>query len=601
MRISGYMGKVLEVDLSSKASKVRELDVSVYRDFIGGKGLGLWMLQKYLDAPYPPLSPKNPLIFVTGPVNGFLLSGSSKLCAVSRSPLTGLFGESYVGGFIGPKVKFAGYDAIVFIGASDKPLYVEVNGEQISFHDATHLWGKDTFETHDILRRSHGHEYEVLCIGPAGEKLVKFACIEHRKGRELGRTGMGAVMGSKKLKALIVTGFEKLEAAYPDKLVSFSRELNEAVKVKLKGLTKYGTPNIMGLTNDTGTLPTKYWTEGEFYGFEKINAHVLKERYHVRKAACYGCSVACIKVSRVKQGGYEGVEVDGPEYETLFALGPLCYIDNPETIIKANELCDRLGIDTITTGNLVGFTMECFEKGIISSGDLGFNLEFGNGESMLKLIKMIGQREGLGDVLAEGVKSASMKIGRGSERIAVHVKGLEPPGYDPRGLKGVALAYAVSVRGACHLRHLAYRPNLVGEHAFRKGKIDRFSIKGQAEMVKEQEDFYAVIDSMILCKFIALPVIGPVLWDKLVNLYNIVTGLEVNMETLRMKGEKINADIRELNRKLGYTEKDDWLPERFLSYPLAKGASKGQVVKREELQEMLREFYKMGAQKTHTF
>ncbi len=594
MKLFGYMGKILEVDLQKRESRVKEVDEEIYKNFIGGKGLGVYLFTKYFNKVHNALDPTNPLIFTVGPVNGFLLSGSSKLCAVSRSPLTGFYGESQVGGFIAAKIKFAGYDGIVFVNASKEPVYIEINEDQVVFHDAQHLWGKDNFETHDTLREDHGKEYEVLSIGPAGEKLVKFACVEHRKGRELGRTGMGAVMGSKKLKAVIVTGEKRVEAAYPERLTAFSKKLNEAAKEKLRSLTKYGTMGMMNLTNATGTLPTKYWTEGEFQGFEKINAHTLKEKYYLRKAACYGCSVACRKISQVKEGKYRSGEVDGPEYETSYSLGSLCYIDNPEVIIKANEICDKLGMDTITAGNVIGFTMECFKKGIVSKKDLGFSLKFGDGDSALKLLEMIGKREGFGDILAEGVKAASEKIGKGSEKIAVHVKGLEPPGYDPRGLKAAALAYAVSVRGACHLRHLAYRPDLVGEHAFSKEKIDRFSIKGKPEMVKEQEDFYAVIDSMVLCKFVALPVIGPILWNELVELYETVTGLKTDISTLRRKGAEINKMIRSLNHKMGYSRKDDWLPEKFLKQPLTKGASKGQVVKEEELKEMLKLFYKLN-------
>ena len=582
----GYAGKVLWIELAGREVEVRPLDEGLVRRYIGGKGFGAKMLHEIAPPKVSPFDPKNPLILATGPVNGLALSGAAKLCAVFKSPLTEAWGESQCGGFFSPHLKRAGYDAIVVVGRAESPSYILVEDDAVEVRDASHLWGMDTFETEETLKKDHGREFQVLSIGPAGENLVRFACVNHAMGRQLGRCGAGAVMGSKKLKAIAVHGTGSIEVAKPDELDEFRKELNERIRERLRSLTEYGTPAIMALTNATGTLPTRNWTEGGFEGFERINAEAVKKLVK-RNRACYGCAVACGKLTRVEKGPYAGAEVEGPEYETLFALGSLCGNDCLESIVKANEVCDRLGLDTISAGNVLAFAMECFERGLITEEDTGgLRLEFGSHEAVVTMLEKIAYREDLGDVLAEGVRRASKIIGRGSEKFAIHVKGLEPPGYDPRGLKGVALAYAVSCRGACHVRHMAYRPNLTGTLPFREGRIDRLSYEGQAEIVKELEDFHAVVDSMVLCKFVCLPSIGPILWDELARLYSIVTGLEVGKAELVERGELINDTVRLFNLREGLTREDDTLPARFFEEPV-----KGQIVEKDEFDKMLKKYY----------
>lgn len=602
--MKGYAGKILRVDLSRKEVNLRKLPEETCREYVGGKGFGAKILFEEVEPKADPYHPTNLLIFATGPVNGLMLSGAAKFCAVFKSPLTGIWGESQCGGYFAPQLKRAGYDIIIIQGRSRTPVYITIGDENVEIRDAAHLWGKDTFETEEIIKKDHGENFQVLSIGPAGENLVRYACITHARGRQFGRCGAGAVMGSKGLKALAAYGSGSLEIARPDELEGFRRELNEKIKERLKSLTEYGTPAIMALTNTTGTLPTRYWTQGEFEGFEKINAEAMKRKMVERSKACFACTVACGKISKVIKVPYvlplgsfaviEEAEVEGPEYETLcmyacFALGSLCGNDNLESIANANEICDRLGMDTISAGNTLAFAMECYEKGIITKEDTGgIELTFGNHKAMITTLRKIAYREGFGNILAEGVKKASEIIGKGSQKFAVHVKGLEPPGYDPRGLKGVALAYAVSCRGACHLRHMAYRPNLTGSHPFREDRIDRLSYEGQAEMVKEQEDFYTVVDSMVLCKFVCLPTIGPILWEELTKLYSIVTGIEVGKKELLLSAERINKLVRSFNLREGISRKDDVLPERFVKEPL-----KGQVVEKEKLDKMLDRYYKL--------
>ena len=591
--MKGYAGKILRVNLSRKDVNVKKLPEEMCRGFVGGKGFGAKIL--FEEEPRTdPYDPANLLIFATGPVNGVMLSGAAKFCAAFKSPLTGVWGESQCGGYFGPHLKRAGYDMMIIQGRSKEPVYLTVEDERVEIKDAVHLWGKDTFETEEIIKRDHGEKFQVLSIGPAGENLVRYACITHAKGRQFGRCGAGAVMGSKRIKAVAVFGSKSIEISRPDELEDFRKELNEKIKERLKSLREYGTPVIMALTNATGTLPTRYWTQGEFEGFEKINAEALKKNFVKHNKACFACAVACGKISRVEAGQYAGTEVEGPEYETLFALGSLCGNDNLESIVKANEICDRLGMDTISVGNVLAFAMECYEKRIITKNDTGgIELTFGNHQAMMAFLDMIARRKGIGDALAEGVRGASRIIGREAEKIAVHVKGLEPPGYDPRGLKGVGLAYAVSCRGACHLRHIAYRPNLTGTNPFENGKIDRFSYHGQSEMIKKLEDFYSLIDSMVLCKFICLPTIGPILWDELAKLYSTVTGVDVRITDLILIAERINNLTRLFNVREGISRADDDLPKRFKEEPIKKGASEGQTVQKEEFKRMLDKYYEL--------
>lgn len=588
--MKGYAGRILRVNLSKGKVVTEDLSLGMCREYIGGKGFGAKILFEEVAAKTDPYDPSNLLIFATGPLNGIRLSGASRFCALFKSPLTGVWGESECGGYFAPQLKYAGYDVVIIEGRSEKPVYVFINDEEVSVRNADYLWGQDTFEAEETIKNDNGTKTQVLSIGPAGENLVRYACIGHAKGRQFGRCGAGAVMGSKRLKALAVSGSGSIEISRPDKLRSFREELDKRIRKRLKSLTKYGTPSIIALTNTTGTLPTKYWREGRFEGLEKINAPSMLERIVKRKKACFACSVACGKISEIEEGPYAGTIVEGPEYETLYAFGSLCGNDNLESIAKANEICDRLGMDTISAGNAVAFAMECYEKGLITKDETeGENLTFGNHTAMVSLLGKIAHRKGyLGDTLSQGVRKASETIGKSAEKLAIHVKGLEPPGYDPRGLKGVALAYAVSCRGACHLRHLAYRPNLTGELPFKNGKIDRLSYKGQAVMVKALEDFYTLVDSMVLCKFLCLPTIGPILWNELTDLYSIVTGVKAKKRDLVGVATRINNLVRSFNTREGNGRLVDSLPERFI-----KERVDGQIVQKSQLGTMIAEYYKI--------
>lgn len=490
------------------------------------------------------------------------------MTCVFKAPMTFGYGESQCGGFIAREFRRAGVDFLLITGRSESPVYIVVEDGKVEIKKATHLWKKDTFETEDILRKDEGGE--VMCIGQAGENLVRFACISHRKGRQFGRAGAGAVMGSKMLKAIVVKGSREVEVPHPEELQSFRKWLIEAAREKLQSISKYGTPGIMALTNEMGVLPTRYWMKGNFDGFENINAETVM-KYVRKRTACFGCTVACGLVVKT-----DDVEMEGPEYETLYALGSLCENRDIKAIFRAAELCDRYGMDTISAGNAVAFLMACSERGEVDE-----KIRFGDGEATVELIRKIAFREGIGDVLAEGTKRASEILKVSVE--AVHVRGLEPPGYDPRGLYGMALAYAVSSRGACHMRSCAYRPNLVGT-------VDRLSPEGQAALVKDLEDMYCVVDSLVLCRFLCLPVIGPMFWKDLVKLYRIATGREMTVEQLKKIGEKICNLTRSFNLREGAGE--DRLPKTFFNHPL-KLYDREMVLSEEDFEKMLEEYYRL--------
>ena len=592
--LHNYAERMLRLDLTNEKVTVHSVDIGLLIDYVGGKGLGAKLLAEEVDFQKDAFEPSSLLILTTGPVNGLAISGAAKFCANFKSPLTGLWGESQCGGFFAPHMKHAGYDAIVISGRSKGPVYFLIDDNNCQIKKADALWGKDTFETEDIIKKDHGASFQVLSIGPAGENLVRYACISHDKGRELGRCGAGAIMGSKRLKAVAVHGTGISKVAEPDKLKEFAQELNAKAKERLVSLREYGTPNMLSITNATGSLPTRYWARGQFSGVEKIGAETIKRTILKQSKACFACTVACRKISRVETGTYAGTEVEGPEYETLYAFGPLCDNEDLASIARANELCDRLGMDTISAGNALAFAMHCFDKRLITVEETdGLRLDFGNHKAMIAMLPRIAHRDGFGWILGEGVDRASKAIGKGVERFAVHVKGLEPPGYDPRALKGVALSYAVSCRGACHLRHMSYRPNLTGSNPFGEEKVDRLSYEGQAQLVAEQEDFYTLVDSMVLCKFLCLPSIGPMKWDEIVTLYNLVTGLKAEKKNLLRKAKTINNLVRYISTKMGMKRRADTLPARFTEEPLDNEPSKDQKVDRDKFEKMLKEYYSL--------
>ncbi len=548
------MDRIAVIDLSKREVRVREPRKDELF-FIGGKGLGFKVLNDNLR--------KDLIVFAVGPLTGLKMSGLSRCEATFISPLTGFVADSSCGGFFGRELRRAGYLALILRGRSDKPVYIKIEDESVEIRDADWLWGMDAFETEDSLKRELGKGYQIASIGQAGENLVRFACIEHAKGREFGRCGGGAVLGAMKVKAIAVKGSADLEEIVANyERFSELREDFEGRLDVLEGISNYGTPKMVLLTNELKVLPTRYWQSGSFDS--EMFDEVVK--LYVRKKSCFACKVGCAKISK-----FNGKEVEGPEYETLFAFGSLCGVRDAKIVAEANLLCDRFGMDTISTGNVIAFLFYLGEKGAVEG------YEFGDGDAVLDLIRKIAFREGIGDKLAEGVKRFAESMGVEG----VYVKGLEPPGYDPRGLMGVALAYAVSYRGACHIKHCIYRPNL-------SGGLDRFKPDKQAETLIRLENFYGFTDCLIICRFLTLPEIGPLHENDVVELYNVVTGKNLRVEEMLEIGGKVINLAREINLRLGLRREDDYLPEFFFEVPTENG-----VVDREAFEGMLEEYYKL--------
>lgn len=539
---------LIEVNLKKREIRLREAEKDEHY-FIGGKGLGFNIFSK---CPRPDM-----LIFASGPLTGLKMSGTARCEAVFKSPQTGFLAESSCGGFFGAELRKTGFMAIVISGISEKPVILKIDNEDVEILDAENLWGKDTFETEDEIRTDFGKRYKVACIGQAGENLVKFACIEHAKGREFGRCGGGAVMGSMKLKAVAVKGDKDVETEISDyeKYSELKEEFEERITKSLRGLTETGTPRMLPIVNEAGVLPTAYWKDGEFEEVEDIMDGLRK--IHKRRRACYGCRVACGKISK-----FNGKEVDGPEYETVFSFGSLCRISDLDAIAEANLLCDRFGMDTISAGNVVAWYLS-------SKGKLGEK------ELLPDLLRKIAYREGEGDKLAEGLKKFD----------SLHIKGLEIPGYDPRGLYGTAIGYAVCYRGGCHIKHVMHRPNL-------DGVLNRFRPEGQAELLVELEDFYGFTDSLVLCRFVTLPK-GVLRQKEVAQLYSAVTGYKFTEKDIMERGREVINLSRRINETLGLRKHDDMLPEFFFSKPLGKGNSEGCKINKKDFEYMLEKYYRL--------
>jgi len=450
----GYRGKILRVDLTRRKILIQSLDETDLEKFIGGSGLGAKFLYEEVPADTEPLSPENLLIFMAGPLVGSGTPGSGRHEVVFKSPLTGIFARSGVGGSFGVNLKRAGFDGMIISGRSSKPVYLLVYDGQVEIKDATHIWGKDTYESDRILREEIGRKATVAVIGPAGEGIVKIAGISHDgvHSRMAGRCGSGAVMGSKNLKAIVVYGKDKVDVAFPEKLNQYKKQILPHIKMVSEGMRKFGTAGGIPNYERIGNFPHKNWALSNWEeGANKISGQTMERTILTGRYACHDCPIACGRVVKVDEGPFAPVNGGGPEYETVAALGSLCLVDNIEAIARANELCNRLGLDTMSTGAVIAFAMEAFERGIITDKDTGgVELTWGNAQALLKMIEKIARKEDIGEVLSEGVRSAANKLGKNTVEFAIHIKGLEPSYHDPRCFFSHALNYATAARGGCH-------------------------------------------------------------------------------------------------------------------------------------------------------
>jgi aldehyde:ferredoxin oxidoreductase len=572
--MKGFFNQLLRINLSKQKSTVEPIPESVLRSYLGGKGLGSYLLLKENPPHIDPFSPENRLIFTLGPLADTPFYGSSRYAVFTKSPQTGIYSESYSGGKITLSLSRTGYDAIIIEGKSNHPIFLEISDKEVTFHSASSLWGKETYEAEDAILKKVGKDSGALVIGPAGENLVKFAVIESEHWRSLGRAGIGAVMGSKKLKGIAFHGKKRRELADPASLKRLALEFKDRVKDNqiVHIYKKYGTPMLVSIMNTIGAFPTQYWSKGTVEGWEGISAESLIERCNVVSSACPHCFMACGKISEVKEGRHRGLRIMGPQYETIYAFGGLCMVKSIEEIIYLNDLCDRLGMDTITAGNLVAFAIEASKIKKIKE-----NLDYGDVDGIAEILTKIAYRKGVGRILSEGVRHAASVWGM--EDKAIHVKGLEPAGFDPRVLKGMGLAYATSDRGACHLRATFYKSEL-------SGQIDPNQIKGKAKLFVDYEDKMTLFDALILCRFYR----DLITWKDLQEIIKSTCNLSLKKKELKATASGIINLARSFNQQEGVTKKEDKLPRRFFREVL-QGTEK--TIHPEDLQFMLKEYYQL--------
>jgi aldehyde:ferredoxin oxidoreductase len=592
----GYIGQFLRVDLTKGRITKEKLDERIALNYLGGVGIGSYILYKEVPASIGPLDPNNKLIFFTGPLTGTRVP-TGRYVVVAKSPLTGILGWASSAGHWGPELKYAGYDGIVIEGAAENPVYLWINDGFVEIRSAKHLWGATTGETERrICKEFRDEEIKVASIGPAGEKLVRYACIINDKGRAAGRCGLGAVMGSKKLKAIAVRGTGGVTVAKIDELIKLIRKVYERWKPEpfAKSLSIYGTPCVTTFTSGIAAFPTRNFQTGFFKDWEKISGPALAKTMQISRSGCFGCLIGCGRVSRIKSGPYKGQELEGPEYEHINTFGSRCGNSNLESIAMCHHLVNEYGIDGVSCGATIAFAMECYEKGILTKDDVdNLDLTWGNYEAIVELVRRIGERKGIGNILAEGSRIAAQKIGKGAEYYAMHTKGLEFAGYEPRAMKGMALAYAVGNRGGCHITTGMLYMDFGAFQWIYYQETPTDPLVLDIEKVKAQvflEYRYTVIESAVLCKFLAGISFTA---DLLASLLSMVTGWDINVQQMDLIGERIWNLQRLYNIREGIGRKDDTLPRRFFEEPLPDGFSKGQLIEREVFEKALDDYYNM--------
>jgi len=578
----GYRGTLLFLDLSRRSCIRKPLSKEFARKYIGGRGFGARLLYDETQPHMDPLGPDNRIIMATGPLTGTSAPGS-KMSIIAKSPATGGYADSSVGGVLGPQLKFAGYDVVIIAGRSQKPVYLSIRNEEVEFRDATGLWGKSCSEAEEGIRKELGDAGAAIAtIGPAGERLVAFACITHKGGRQAGRCGMGAVMGSKNLKGVAVRGNSEVSLAHPDE---FSKTVSEARRLLTENpsnFQKYGTAEHVIVSNEMGSLPTRNYSTGSFEGVETISGENMYETIVDGSRGCFACPVGCTKYSTVKEGPHKGTTVEGPEYETIGMLGSNCGIADINTVAKANLLCDELGIDTISTGNVIGFAMECYQHGIIDKDDTdGLDLRFGNEEAYLRLIQAIGNREGLGQILSQGVRKAAEKFGSESSSFAMHSKGLEWSAYECRGALGQALGYALVDRGADHNRIWCTDFFI---------SPDKASPQAMAELAFKHQRSRSACDLLGICRFVSYQFS----FDYYARMLSQATGLQTSTDDVMKASERVFNLTRLYNIREGFTRKDDSVPMRCFVDQVPSGPTKGKVLDPELFNRGLESFYALS-------
>ena len=584
-----WTGKLLRIDLTDNSVAVEEIPPGRLEAYLGGRGLAVRYLMDEIDPRVEPLAPQNKLILANGPLTGTPIPTGARYMVITKSPLTGALTCSNAGGHFPTEMKKAGLDMIIIEGRAAGPVYLYLEDGQAELRSADHLWGKTVPEADRMLRQETSDSVKTAIIGPAGEKQVRIAAIMNDKHRAAGRAGVGAVMGAKNLKAVVVKGSGKVSLADPDVVKSLSRKIRDEVKATAEAgklvLRDYGTAYMPPVTSGVGICPTRNFQTGVFEGAERISGQVLTEKYLVRPGACWGCPIACGRITKMDHPRWKG-QGEGPEYETLASLGSSCGVDELEAIIKANYLCNELGLDTISMGMTIGCAMELFEQGLLSEEDVGGTLNFGDAEAMVALTEQTGLREGFGDQLAEGSYRLAQHYGH--PEYSITAKKLEFPGYDPRGAKGMGILYATSNIGASHMKgDMIYL-----EFGYFDFSLDPLSEQHKARFCKQMQDIYAVVDSVGVCAFVAMRHLmkhdESLELDRMAEAMRGATGAEFDPDGLLEAGERIYNLERSFLIAAGFTRADDTLPPRMLKEPLPEGPAKGQVV---DLEAMLEEYY----------
>jgi len=580
--MKGWHGRLLRVDLTAGTCSVEELNQTWAHKFLGGRGLATKYFVEEVDAEVDPFSPENKLIMAAGPLTGTYGAANGRYMVITKSPLTGTIACSNSGGYFPSELRYAGFDMIIFEGKSEYPVYLQIHNDKVQLAAALHLWGKPTQDTEDtILGEFHG-DAKVACIGPAGEKMVNFAAIMNDKHRAAGRSGVGAVMGSKNLKAVAIRGTGGVKVADNTAYRNASMEAYGLLKqnpVSSEGLPALGTPVLVNIINQFGALPTRNFQEDTFEGAEAISGESLAANYLKRNKSCMGCIIGCGRVSGLKGSRFSG-DGEGPEYESIWALGASCGVDDLAAITKANYICNEYGIDPITAGATVACAMELAEKGLLSEEEIGMPLQFGDADAMVKLIEMTAKREGFGEKL--GLGSYRLADSYGAPELSMTVKKQEFPAYDGRGMQGMALNYATSNRGACHVRGYLVSPEILGLPE----KLNPQETAGKATWAKIFQDFTAVVDSAGVCLFTTFALGVP----QFSAFCTAATGVDYTEEKLLELGDRIYNLERVFNLKAGIDPSQDTLPKRLLKDPIGAGPLKGEVAK---LDQMLPEYYQL--------
>ena len=584
----GWHLKILRVNLTTHKVTTEDVDPKIARDYLGGRGWAIHYLYKEMDPMADPLSPENKLIFATGPLTATPAPTGNRYMVVTKSPLTGALAHSNSGGEFPTWMKRTGFDLYIFEGKSPEPVYLFVNEDQVEVRSAAHVWGKDTHETTDILKAETSEEARVACIGPAGENLALMAAIMNDKHRAAARSGVGAVMGSKNLKAVVAMGSKNPPLHDPEGMRTLSVETSKNVGADVKkgsNMRIYGTSYVPQVTNTLGILPTHNFLQGTFEHVHNVDGDALKNQYLIRHTPCYRCPLSCGRLTEVPDGPYKG-KGEGPEYETISSLGTGCGVSNLAALVKANYLCNEYGMDTISTGMTIAAAMEMYEKGYIPEEVIGQPLKFGDHDAMIAMIKLMAYNEGFGKELAQGSYRLAEKYGH--PEIAVTTRKQEFPGYDPRGSQGMGLLYATSNKGASHMEGDVAYEEVFGVPV----KENPLTTEGKPELVKHFEDSFALMDSSGVCVFVGIRYMfnkdRMILPQTLANMMNLSTGAGYTAEEALRAADRVYTLERMFLLKAGSTE--DTLPHRMLHEPLPDGPAKGKVV---ELDKMLPEFYKL--------